>query len=91
MVQGQVFGLASCLPFEYVGADMVGNGASGIIMNLTRITLTVILPGTENLFTNCLIFFSLACICLLACALCFNTVNNSKFYQYYKNKGQESE
>jgi hypothetical protein len=35
------------LPFEYVGAVMVGNGLSGIIMNILRAILVLILPGKE--------------------------------------------
>lgn len=47
MVQGQVFGLASMLPEKYMGAVMLGNGMSGIIMNLLKVLLLAVFTQDE--------------------------------------------
>jgi hypothetical protein len=50
VVQGSVFGLAGFLPFEYVGAVMLGNGISGIACTLLGMILVAVLPGESNLY-----------------------------------------
>ena len=70
MVQGQVFGQAGTLPEKYMGAVMLGNGLSGIIMNSLKIFILLILPGgDENIFKNELIFCLLAALTLVLCAV----------------------
>jgi len=72
MVQAQVFGQAGTLPEKYMGAVMLGNGLSGIIMNSIKILLLLLLPGgDDNIFKNELIFCLLASFWLILCAVGF--------------------
>ena len=71
MVQGQVFGLSSIFPPKYVGAVMLGNGLSGICMNGLKAILFAIIP--DKLFVVALIFFIIAGLFLLLCALLYGT------------------
>lgn len=87
VLQGQVFGMAATMPFEYMGAVMFGNGISGVAMNSLRAVLQLILPGTENLFTVAFLFFILAATILWACAFTYNAMYSSPVYLYYQRKG----
>ena len=84
VIQGQVFGTAGILPPQYMGIFMLGNGLSGIIMNLLRAFLQIVLPGQENEFTVALIFFILSAFILLMCAVAFSVLVNTEFFKYYK-------
>jgi phosphatidylglycerophosphate synthase len=83
MIQGQVFGLASILPEKYMGAVMLGNGYSGITMNLLKAILMFILPGKDNMYRSALIFFVLASMILLLCSASFTILNTTEYFIYY--------
>lgn len=71
IVQGSVFGLAGMLPGKYMGAVMLGNGLSGISLNILRaITIGIFPPrkGSDNNFKGSLVYFILAAIILVAAA-----------------------
>lgn len=66
-VQGGVFGFAGIFPFKYTGAVMLGNGLSGLSMNLFRMITLLIFPPSDNddpndhsAFIGCLIYFIIA-------------------------------
>lgn len=84
MIQGQVFGLASILPEKYMGAVMLGNGYSGITMNVLKAILMVILPGTDNMYESALIFFMLAALILILCSASFTILNKTEFFNHYR-------
>lgn len=84
MIQGQVFGLASILPEKYMGAVMLGNGYSGIVMNVLKAILMAILPGVDNMYLSALIFFIIASSILLICAASFSILNQTEFFTYYR-------
>ena len=77
-VQGQVFGLSSIFPPKYVGAVMLGNGLSGICMNGLKAILFAIIP--DQLFVVALIFFIIAGLVLLLCALLFRMTETNEFF-----------
>lgn len=89
MIQGQVFGLASILPEKYMGAVMLGNGYSGITMNVLKAVLMAILPGTENMYKNALIFFILAMLILLICSASFTVLNKTEYFNYYRELSEK--
>lgn len=60
------------LPSKYVGAVMLGNGLSGITMNVLRAICLIIFPpdeSKENLFYGSLVYFILAALILAVCAV----------------------
>jgi hypothetical protein len=83
MIQGQVFGLASILPEKYMGAVMLGNGYSGITMNVLKAILMILLPGAENMYKSALIFFIIATFILLLCAYSFEVLIKTEFFNHY--------
>ena len=83
IVQGQTFSLAGAFPFKYMGAVMFGNGVSGISVNVLKAILQIIMPETEKMFTQSLIFFILSGCILLACSLMFSVANKNEFFNYY--------
>jgi hypothetical protein len=89
IVQGSVFGLGGMLPGKYMGAIMFGNGLSGITLNVLRaITLAVYPPvkGSDNNYKGSLIYFILAAIILVICAIGMIIFIRLPFAQYYIRK-----
>lgn len=72
-----------------MGAVMFGNGASGIIMNVLKAILMVILPGSDNMYLSALIFFILAALILLFCSASFTILNKTEFFNYYNELAQK--
>jgi hypothetical protein len=68
---------------------MLGNGLSGISMNVLRAILEVTLPGVENEYKVSLIYFSLATAILLACSIGFSVLHSQEFFQYYKKLSEQ--
>jgi hypothetical protein len=62
---------------------MLGNGLSGILMNMLKGLLMLVLPGTEHQFTVAIIFFSLTSLFLLICAFSYSVLVKRDFYIYY--------
>jgi hypothetical protein len=79
-----VFGLASVLPEKYMGAVMLGNGYSGIAMNVLKAILMVILPGEDKMYESALIFFVLASMILILCSASFTILNKTAYFNYYR-------
>ena len=48
--QGNVYGLAAILPGKYIGIVSFGNGISGIVVNVLKAILNVVLGGVDNQF-----------------------------------------
>jgi hypothetical protein len=89
IVQGSVFGLGGMLPGKYMGAVMFGNGLSGIAINFLRAICLAIFPpkeGSNNSFYGALVYFILAAILLIICAVCFAIFIRLPFTVYYINK-----
>ena len=47
-VQGGAFGFAGMFPFKYTGGVMLGNGFSGLSVNIIRMILLAIFPPSED-------------------------------------------
>lgn len=84
-----MFGLASILPEKYVGAVMLGNGYSGIIMNVLKAILMVILPESDQMYESSLIFFILASLILLLCSASFSILNKTEYFTYYRELSEK--
>jgi hypothetical protein len=69
-VTAAVFGLAGMLPPKYVGAVMLGNGLSGILMSALRAIFLAALPSNEgnNEYIATLIYFIVAALILICAA-----------------------
>jgi hypothetical protein len=92
IVQGSVFGLGGMLPGKYMGAVMFGNGLSGISLNILRaITLAAWPPvtGSSNSYKGALVYFILASVILVICAVGFVIFNRLPFAQYYIKRATE--
>eukprot|EP00347_Sterkiella_histriomuscorum_P015986 403354936 len=92
IVQGSVFGLAGMFPFKYMGAVMFGNGLSGITLNILRaITLAALPPitGSDNNFKGSLIYFILASVILIICAIGMVFFMKMNFVIYYVKKASD--
>ena len=92
IVQGSVFGLGGMLPGKYMGAIMFGNGLSGITLNVLRaITLAVYPPvaGSDNNYKGSLIYFILASVILVICAIGMVVFMRLPLAQYYIRKATE--
>ena len=74
-----------------MGVVMLGNGLSGISMNVLRAILEISLPGVENEYTVSLIYFTLASATLLACSIGFSVLSNQEFFKYYKKLSERVE
>jgi hypothetical protein len=70
-----------------MGAVMLGNGLSGIVMNSLKIFILLLLPGgDENIFKNELIFCLLAALTLILCAVGYSVLQKNNFYLYYQRQ-----
>lgn len=70
---------------------MLGNGLSGILMNVLKAVLQICLPGLENQYKVALIFFSLAAVILFVCGVAFQVLNSSEFFLHYKRLSEASQ
>eukprot|EP00347_Sterkiella_histriomuscorum_P017529 403348991 len=89
IVQGSIFGLGGILPKQHMGAIMLGNGLSGITLNILRmITLAALPPkeGSDNNFKGSLIYFIIASIMVFVCALSIFVFMRLPYVQYYLKK-----
>lgn len=66
IVQASTFALGGILPGKYMGAIMLGNGLSGISLNVVRIICLVAIP--HDFYLGALVYFILAAVILLICA-----------------------
>lgn len=72
-----------------MGAVMLGNGYSGITMNVLKAILMIILPGSDNMYKSSLIFFILASLILLLCSASFTILNKTEFFNYYRLQAEK--
>jgi hypothetical protein len=56
------------LPAKYMGAVMLGNGLSGIIIGIMRAICLIIFPNPEDEFKGALTYYILSAIILVVCA-----------------------
>jgi nitrate/nitrite transporter NarK len=66
--QASVFAYSGMLPSKYMGAVMLGNGLSGILIGVMRAICLVIFPSIEDEFYGALTYYILAAIILVICA-----------------------
>jgi equilibrative nucleoside transporter 1/2/3 len=88
--QGGLFGFASMFPGQYTGAVMLGNGLSGLSMNVLRmITLAAFPPAEEGDksnnkdFIGSMIYFAIASLIVICCIFGFFYVLKTPFAHYY--------
>lgn len=67
IVQSSTFALGGMLPPKYMGAIMLGQGISGIAINVLRAICLLAIP--DNKFLGALIYFIIAALILVLCAV----------------------
>lgn len=89
-VQGGLFGFASIFPPKYMSAMMVGQGVSGLLLNIIKIILLVALPPDESLgdedmnsYYDSLIFITFGMVILLSCLVGYKYLLTMDFTRYY--------
>jgi Nucleoside transporter len=87
IVQASTFAMGGMLPGKYMGGIMLGQGLSGIILNLCRILTLIIIP--HDLFTGALVYFILAGGIMVICAIGMCKFIRLEFVQYYFKKASE--
>ena len=71
--QASVFSMAGVLPFEFMGAVMLGQGIAGIIANVLRALSLIIFPVTKNennLYIGALVYFLVGAVLMIICGMC---------------------
>ncbi|TNV72798.1 hypothetical protein FGO68_gene5917 [Halteria grandinella] len=93
IVQSSTFALGGMLPGKYMGAIMLGNGLSGISLNICRAITLAAIP--DDYYMGALIYFILASLILIFCAFAHWKFQQLEFVKYYiklandeKNKTQ---
>ena len=91
LAQGSVFGLGGMLPNKYMGALMFGQGFSGVVINFIRACCLIGFPTGDpnNEFKGALIYFILAALILVACAVGHLIFQKMPFVIYYIRKASE--
>lgn len=87
IVQASTFAIGGMLPGKYMGGIMLGNGLSGIALNLVRVITLLAIP--DDFYTGALVYFILAACILLICAVTFLRFIKMDFVQYYVKKASE--
>lgn len=92
-VQGGAFGFAGMFPFKYTGAVMLGNGFSGLSLNILRMICLAIFPPSNDddsednsAFIGCLIYFAIASIVVILNIIGYLWVCKTDFAKYYIRK-----
>jgi len=68
--QSAVFMLAGALPFEFIGAVMLGQGIAGISANILRALTYIIFPvakNENNLFIGAFVYFLIGAVYMFIC------------------------
>ena len=97
--QGGVFGFAGIFPPQYTGAVMLGNGFSGLAMNIFRMGTLVAFPPKEikegetdnTAFIGCLIYFAIASLILIFCIFGYFYITKTEFARFYLKKAGNTE
>ena len=77
-----IYGFAAFLPPKYMAAVMYGQGIIGILTCSLRMLFAATFPE-DSLYLQALIFFSLACVFYLGCAISFSYLEQNEFFKYY--------
>ena len=93
-LQGGVFGFAAMFPPKMMGSVMLGQGLSGLVVNVVRIICLVILPPDQtaergqdmNMFYGCLIYFAIASSMIIACIFLYFMLVKTDYAKFYMNK-----
>lgn len=92
MVQGTVFTMAGSMPFKYIAAVMFGSGIVGLALAFLRAITLASFPVTgdgtsekdkENEFHSALVFYGIAAVVMLACAVLQLMVQRNEYAIYY--------
>jgi solute carrier family 29 (equilibrative nucleoside transporter), member 1/2/3 len=81
IVQSSTFALGGILPGKYMGAIMFGNGISGITLNVCRAICLIAIP--DDIYLGSLIYFVLAALILVVCAIGQWKFQTLEFVKYY--------
>lgn len=81
VVQSSTFALGGMLPGKYMGAIMLGNGLSGITLNVCRAITLAAIP--DDYYMGALIYFILAALILVVCAFAHWKFQQLPFVKYY--------
>ena len=65
---------------------MLGNGFSGILMNIIRAILELVMPDKNQQFAVACIFYATASAILLLCAYLYKPLSKSPYFLYHKRK-----
>jgi hypothetical protein len=81
------------LPPKYMGAVMLGNGLSGIAINILRAICLAALPPLsdkpENDYYGSLIYFIMAAVILAICSVGYLIFERLEYCQYYIKKATD--
>ena len=80
------------LPGKYMGAVMFGNGLSGLTINGVRGICLLIFPpkhGSNNSFYGAMVYFVLAGIILVICAVGYVMFARLPYVKYYIKKATD--
>ena len=75
------------LPPKYMGAIMLGQGLSGIAINVLRAICLLSIP--DNKFLGALIYFIIAACILVLCAILHIKFQTMPFVKYYIKKAND--
>ena len=93
MVQSSTYGLAGMLPGKYMGAVMFGNGISGLALNAIRAICLAAFPSDkahpDNEFYGSLVYFIIAAVILVFCAIGMVIFQKLEYAQYYIRKATQ--
>lgn len=89
-VQSSTYGIAGMLPPKYMGAVMLGNGLSGIIINVLRAICLAALPTSadhpDNEYYGSLVYFIMAALILVLCSGGYILFERLEYGRYYIEK-----
>ena len=87
VVQSTTYGLAGMFPGKYMGAVMLGNSCSGLSLNAIKAVCLGAFPSSEdkpdNDFYGAVVYFVIATVIVVLCALGMFVFQRLQFTQYY--------
>ena len=89
-----IYGFAGVFPPKYTGAVMIGNGLSGLSMNIFRMSTLVAFPPKEieegetdnTAFIGCIIYFAITSLILIMSIFGYFYISNTEFAQFYMKR-----
>ena len=77
-----IFGMAGPLPPLYMGSIMIGQGLAGVMCNILKASLLLILGNEKEIIS--IIFYSLGAFFFLTCAFLYSVLIKHPFYIHHR-------